>query len=337
MRNCFIKKVLILSIFFQGIFFIPILCFADNTNGSVSGIALRQSTGARPFAMGGAYVAVSDDLNALFWNPAGLASITKRELSAMYFKGLSDVYTGFLGYATPIGEKGKDSIGVGLLTLQGGKILVNYMDGSSHSFNAQQDYVAVLSYARDFSDGFLLGGSLKVLHSTLVEEYTAETFAVDLGLMYKLMEDDLKFGIACQNLGGGIEYSQEKDTLPLSFKGGVFYRIKKEDYISIYDEPLGERTFPPGLILSLEVEKPMNAEVKEKIGFEYGEYWKEHRYVLRGGYKIGYDLDSFTGGIGCEFREFQIDYGIGMMEDLGFMHKVSLTIRFPSIVKFDLD
>jgi hypothetical protein len=34
---------------------------------------MRIGVGARPVGMGGAYTAVADDANALFWNPAGLA------------------------------------------------------------------------------------------------------------------------------------------------------------------------------------------------------------------------------------------------------------------------
>jgi long-subunit fatty acid transport protein len=45
------------------------------------GVLGNQGTGARPFAMGGAYTAVSDDAFALIFNPAGLAEIPRKEIS----------------------------------------------------------------------------------------------------------------------------------------------------------------------------------------------------------------------------------------------------------------
>jgi hypothetical protein len=39
--------------------------------------------GIRPMGMGGAFVAVSNDANALFYNPAGLSNITEKKLSLL--------------------------------------------------------------------------------------------------------------------------------------------------------------------------------------------------------------------------------------------------------------
>jgi long-subunit fatty acid transport protein len=45
------------------------------------GILSTPGTGARPYAMGGAYTAVSDDAFGLLYNPAGLAEIRRREIT----------------------------------------------------------------------------------------------------------------------------------------------------------------------------------------------------------------------------------------------------------------
>ena len=49
--------------------------------------------GARPLGMGHAFVAVADDVNAVYYNPAGLINITSPQLTFMYapiFIGLTD-------------------------------------------------------------------------------------------------------------------------------------------------------------------------------------------------------------------------------------------------------
>jgi len=40
--------------------------------------------GARPIGLGGAYVAVSNDANAIYWNPAGLADLSTGQLTSTY-------------------------------------------------------------------------------------------------------------------------------------------------------------------------------------------------------------------------------------------------------------
>ncbi len=45
---------------------------------------LKIDAATRPTAMGGAFVGVANDVNSVFWNPAGLTQMEKRELSAMY-------------------------------------------------------------------------------------------------------------------------------------------------------------------------------------------------------------------------------------------------------------
>jgi len=40
--------------------------------GTTGATFLKLGVGSRPVAMGEAFVAVADDINALFWNPSGL-------------------------------------------------------------------------------------------------------------------------------------------------------------------------------------------------------------------------------------------------------------------------
>jgi len=48
--------------------------------GTTSAQFLKLEAGARPVGMGGAFTAVCDDVQALYWNTAGLAQIKSKEL-----------------------------------------------------------------------------------------------------------------------------------------------------------------------------------------------------------------------------------------------------------------
>jgi hypothetical protein len=63
------------------------------------GILHTPGTGARPFAMGGAYTAVCDDAYALLYNPAGLAQMKRKELSFGIHHVRDEISNDYLGIA----------------------------------------------------------------------------------------------------------------------------------------------------------------------------------------------------------------------------------------------
>jgi len=74
---------------FKVIIFIYFIVLSVSAFGAFPDIGL----GARPMGMGGAFVALADDANGLFWNPAGLSQIKRAEFSSMYLRpyGLENV------------------------------------------------------------------------------------------------------------------------------------------------------------------------------------------------------------------------------------------------------
>lgn len=62
---------------------------------------LTIGAGARALAMGGAFTALADDSNAVYWNPAGLASVERREVSASHAELADGVRHDFAAYAHP--------------------------------------------------------------------------------------------------------------------------------------------------------------------------------------------------------------------------------------------
>ncbi len=85
--------------------------------GTAGAPVFRISAGARPEGMGGAYAAVADDLNALFWNPAGLAAVRTPEVAALSSLYVARTSFHVLGYAQPAG---------GLGTFAGAASLMDY-------------------------------------------------------------------------------------------------------------------------------------------------------------------------------------------------------------------
>src|SRR5436190_674695 len=60
--------------------------------GTSSATFLRIGVGARAVGMGETFVAVANDPSAIFWNPAGLASLQRRELAISHVEWPADIH-----------------------------------------------------------------------------------------------------------------------------------------------------------------------------------------------------------------------------------------------------
>jgi long-chain fatty acid transport protein len=107
---------------FSRLFLIALLAVGLTTGLSANGLNLN-GTGAKSDAMGGAFIGLANDFSAAYWNPAGLAQITKASFSlygadilpagtyvltpyGIDAKSLSKNYLiPGLGFFTPVGEK----------------------------------------------------------------------------------------------------------------------------------------------------------------------------------------------------------------------------------------
>src|SRR5689334_21034223 len=73
-----------------------------------AGEFLRIGVGARALGMGSAFVGLADDGTASYWNPAGLATLSERQVTAMHAEQFgSIVQYDFLSYVMPIGSPGR--------------------------------------------------------------------------------------------------------------------------------------------------------------------------------------------------------------------------------------
>ena len=73
------------------------------SHATITGLEfLKIVPGARPAGLAESFVALSDDINAVYYNPAGLGFIIRPELQATHMIGLADIYTSFVGYLQPL-------------------------------------------------------------------------------------------------------------------------------------------------------------------------------------------------------------------------------------------
>jgi len=238
-------------------------------------------TGARPLGMGKAYVALAEDADGVFINPAALGKISQPKLTSMYSNVLGDVNYVVLGGAYPVGLN--SAIGAGIV--RSGVEGIDLYDslGTSLGSGSWGNSVAFLSYGQNFADGKLsLGASMKYYNqggtgTATIESASASGLGFDLGAIYSPTEM-LSLGISAQNpLGTRLENG-------LGAENKVQSIVKMGANVKL--EPFGTQKMNVAVDADLSARRPTT--------YHAGiEYMPVNNIALR----VGLDQDPGVGGL----------------------------------------
>ncbi|MFQ6618401.1 MAG: PorV/PorQ family protein, partial [Fidelibacterota bacterium] len=169
--------------------------------GTNAGQFLKIGVGARATAMGGAFVATADDATAIYWNPAGLASLQRNEALFLHIQWLADIKYNFVGIAVPskyIG--GTFGLFATSLSVPEDEVRTVYEpEGTGEKFDAS-DVAVGFSYARNLTDRFSLGFNAKFIKQR-IWTMSSSAAALDIGTLFRSQFKDLKIGISMSNFG----------------------------------------------------------------------------------------------------------------------------------------
>jgi len=271
---------------------------------------LNIGAGARGLGMGGAYTALADDANAIYWNPAGLSALEKKEVSVSHAELSESVRHDFLAYAQPT-PQGTFAVGATYLSqsaLEGRDALGHPTGGFSAS-----DAAVSFGYGRktDLAD---LGASVKYVRSH-IGSAEAQTFAIDAGVRRTL--GAVVLGASLRNAGPGMKYDVQRNDLPLRLAFGAAYK------------------FAGGHAVAAEFTNgPRGAGTDAGFG---GEYQAIKDVLLRAGYTTqsavagGSGFDAARGltlGLGLRHERWSLDYAAVPMGELGSTHRFTLAARW---------
>lgn len=174
---------------------------ADPNAGTASFTFLKIGAGARPVALGGAYVGVAEGANGLYWNPGALSRIGGREFSATYMNYLVGMQSGYVAYVQPFGKR--SSLGASVNYLNGGQVQETTLDnptGVGLPKFSPGDIALEVAYGTALSPALSLGLGAKLIRET-IQSYSAMGFALDLGAFYQPAIKGLTLGASLSNLG----------------------------------------------------------------------------------------------------------------------------------------
>ena len=236
----------------------------------IGGTALSQSkvgTSAAPFlgiavgpkgvALGGAYVALANDVTALYYNPGAVSQQQGSQFMVSHTDWLVDTKFDWVGVS--INLDGSSVVGISITQLNYGEEIItteDFQDGTGETWTAA-DIAIGLSYARNLTDRFSIGGTAKYIQQKIWNE-SASSFALDVGLKYVTDFNGMTIGMSISNFGADmkmqgkdlfrnydpeptvsgnngaipVEYKTDEWPLPLLFRAGIAMDVLQMDDIN---------------------------------------------------------------------------------------------------------
>ncbi len=174
--------------------------------GTTAAQFMKLGVGSRAIALGGSFVAQADDLSALYWNPAGLTSITGGAVQLAHTRYLAGVDYNFAAFGTNLGGAGV--LAASLIYLDSGSMEVRTAErpeGTGEEFHVR-NLALQLSYGRALTDRFSIGGTVKFIQETIWHS-NASAMAFDIGLLFVTPYDRLRLGASMANFGPKMQMS----------------------------------------------------------------------------------------------------------------------------------
>ncbi|HXI21169.1 MAG TPA: PorV/PorQ family protein [Gemmatimonadales bacterium] len=181
----------------------------DNTGyGGTSAEFLLLGAGARGAALGGAYSALTNDVTALYYNPAGLAQMSRPQAMVSTYSYVASTRYSWVGIAMPMGGGARAlGLSVGSFGFSDQPVYtLENPDGTGETYSVSETFLAG-TYSQNFSDRFSAGFTAKMVTDHLGS--TAATgFAVDFGTNFHAMVGDrpIRAAFVIQNLGTNLKH-----------------------------------------------------------------------------------------------------------------------------------
>ena len=296
---------------------------AEASYGQAAALLMAEPLSVRPTGMAGAFVSQADDESSIQSNPAGLAQIRGFSLGGGQLLGLEGLQASHISAVTCLSPG--DSLGLEAAYLYDTDTYRDAYGNASGTFS-NSNLLGDLAFGAMLGKStWSLGAGLKALQESYASSSTWSV-AGDLGLQGPLWRG-IRFGAVAQNLGVQLQPQQgSSSSLPLRVQGGVSLPF-----------------FMPNWRLNLEAQDlPLDGQVRALVGTELkldlgavdpSTHELPLRAALRAGFASGLvygESSSASFGAGLELPPtYALDYALASTGDLGAVHRISLSLRFP--------
>jgi len=181
----------------------------SNRSGTNAAPELLIPVGARDIAMGGASVATTGGIDAIYWNPAGLARSTFGTTAMFsHMSYIADIPVNYVAIAAAF--SGFGTLGFSLKALGIGDIPVTTADNPDGTGEViTPTFVTMgITYSRQLADNISIGVTTNLI-SERIDRVSSTGFAFNAGVQYSGLGNipGLNIGVAIKNIGPQMTFS----------------------------------------------------------------------------------------------------------------------------------
>lgn len=286
---------------------------------------LKIGVGGRASAMGDAFVAVANDVSALYWNPAGLVQFEDNQVIFSHNEWVVDIDHDFIGGVYHLDGSNAFGLAVTSLSMQDMKVTTEFQPFGTGEFFGFGDLAVALTYSRKMTEQFSFGGTVRYIEETL-DKLKMRGVMIDLGTYYWTGLGTTRFAVTVSNFGNQLAPDGEVVLVgnrsksewqsfspPTIFRIGFAFEPYQNDEHSI--------------TTSVQLNHPNDNSENVVTGFEYS--WRK-MFHIRGGYKFNVDEQNYSFGAGLDFpisfAHFTLDYAFSNFSRLGSAHRFSIIL-----------
>jgi len=302
----------------------------SESRGGAAGSILNYGVGARPLGLGGTFIGISDSIEAICLNAAGLSRLNYTAVSIQYSTWYdSDTYYAWIGFLYNLNNKNKIGLGVVRLSTSGIKAQETYEDVLS-TFSSDINLIH-LAYSRKLFDFLYPGVTLKLVNKKIYKynafgigaDISAYTYTTEIkklidwnpitkwifpnAFIYEI--DEISIGICVRNVfPPTIKLNKEKEKYPLTFAGGISFKMFKKKFLIGFDILKSKDS-------NWEIHIGSDINFKEVLKLRWG---INNRDIWQPSFGIGIGLDNFLIDYACIFHYIKS------------LHTISLSYKFSS-------
>jgi hypothetical protein len=283
-----------------------IIGFGEGDFGTTALPLLRVGYGARPAALGDAYVALSNDGSGIWWNPAGIAWLDHSEAFLSHhnwFAGIRDEIAG-IAY-------GFEGWGCGTSVIYSGMDHIETWSSDNLPVLPEAEGATAIIHvvcASQWREKIAYGLAVKCLYDKLVDMMSLGA-AADIGVQCRVT-DRVCIGSTVQNIGKDMVYDNTPFPLPLTCRVGGYVDVLPGWWSLLADVESSRYGF---------VDFHVGSELTYRIG------------ALRCGYRSGpqdTELGCFTFGAGIQVESILVDVAYVPYGALGDTYRIWIAMKF---------
>lgn len=307
--------------------------FGDSRSGSTGMQFLKIAPDARALSLGGAYVAMANDVSSMYWNPAGITQtdtgkVNVQVSNTQYF---GDIYANYAGVVAKVGKL--NYLGFQVFNMNYGTMKETTVfdpNGTGRTFTLSNYYIG-LTYAQILTNSFSFGINARYAN----EGYpgvSIHNMLFDLGLKYDVGVKNARFGINFSNFGFNVNPDGKAQVLKFNGPTDItnFTTVTVPGIFRLgaaFDPVMG---YKHNLTIAAQLNHPTDNNETYAFGAEY-----TFKRMLYG--RLGYEFASDEAysapafGLGFKLKRnfggVNIDYGFLAKNRLGNIHRVSIAFN----------